>query len=158
MLLAGVSWAAPIEPKPSQLVAENTPRGGKAIRFKALVAERSVGEFMMSVYPSFQLFGDNKVLEARLPRDAQMAASSLSSLQKHCGSLQALDLALLFRDRPPSFEFSKALNVGDAQRAQRVENMRPVWGQFSKDIGPDVIGLRSSQTNYSETHKEREIC
>ena len=71
---AQVATAAPIEIKFSHVVAENTPKGQMAMRFKELVEERLDGKVTVSVFPNSQLFGDNKVLEAMLLGDVQMAA------------------------------------------------------------------------------------
>lgn len=95
---AQVASAAPIEIKFSHVVAENTPKGKMALKFKELVEERMGDEVTVSVYPSAQLFGDNKVLEAMLLGDVQMAAPSLSKFQKYTTSLQLFDLPFLFND------------------------------------------------------------
>ncbi len=95
---AQAAVAAPIEIKFSHVVAENTPKGQMAIKFKELVAERLAGKVEVSVFPSSQLFGDNKVLEAMLLGDVQLAAPSLSKLQKYTPELQIYDLPFLFRD------------------------------------------------------------
>lgn len=75
--------AAPVEIKFSHVVAENTPKGQMAIKFKELVDERLAGKVEVKVFPNSQLFGDNKVLEAMLLGDVQMAAPSLSKFQKY---------------------------------------------------------------------------
>ncbi len=50
--------AAPVEIKFSHVVAENTPKGQMALKFKELVEQRLPGEYKVSVYPSSQLFGE----------------------------------------------------------------------------------------------------
>lgn len=95
---AQVATAAPIEIKFSHVVAENTPKGQMASKFRDLVAERLAGKAVVQVFPSSQLFGDNKVLEAMLLGDVQMAAPSLSKFQKYTESLQIFDLPFLFKD------------------------------------------------------------
>lgn len=95
---ATVATAAPVEIKFSHVVAENTPKGQMANKFAELVAERLPGQVEVKVFPSSQLFGDNKVLEAMLLGDVQMAAPSLSKFQKYTKSLQLFDLPFLFRD------------------------------------------------------------
>ncbi|MEH6472361.1 MAG: TRAP transporter substrate-binding protein [Halopseudomonas sp.] len=95
---AQVATAAPVEIKFSHVVAENTPKGQMANKFRDLVAERLAGKAEVKVFPSSQLFGDNKVLEAMLLGDVQMAAPSLSKFQKYTKSLQIFDLPFLFKD------------------------------------------------------------
>lgn len=92
------SIARPVEIKFSHVVAENTPKGLMAEKFKELVEERLPGKVKVSVYPNSQLFNDNKVLEAMLLGDVQMAAPSLSKFQSFTKKLQVFDLPFLFKD------------------------------------------------------------
>ncbi|PLX88370.1 MAG: C4-dicarboxylate ABC transporter [Desulfuromonas sp.] len=95
---ATISTAAPIVIKFSHVVAENTPKGQMANKFKDLVDERLGGKVVVEVFPNSQLFGDNKVLEAMLLGDVQLAAPSLSKFNKYTSSLQIFDLPFLFKD------------------------------------------------------------
>lgn len=90
--------ADPIVIKFSHVVAENTPKGQMANMFKDLVQERLGGKVVVEVFPNSQLFGDNKVLEAMLLGDVQMAAPSLSKFKRYTESLQLYDLPFLFKD------------------------------------------------------------
>ena len=91
-----VSSAAPIVIKFSHVVAENTPKGQMANKFKELVAERLAGKVEVQVFPNSQLFGDNKVLEAMLLGDVQLAAPALSKFEKYTKKLMLFDLPFLF--------------------------------------------------------------
>lgn len=84
----------------SHVVAENTPKGQMANKFKELVEanEALKDKVTVEVYPNSQLFGDNKVLEAMLLGDVQIAAPSLSKFKKYTKSLQLFDLPFLFKD------------------------------------------------------------
>lgn len=100
-LLTGAAnlWAAtPITVKFAHVVAENTPKGKAALRFQELVHERLGDRVKVEVYPNSQLFGDDKVLEAMLLGDVQIAAPSLSKFQKYTKQLQIFDLPFLFQD------------------------------------------------------------
>tara|TARA_R110001583_G_scaffold26092_4_gene94205 strand:- start:23953 stop:24963 length:1011 start_codon:yes stop_codon:yes gene_type:complete len=90
--------AKPIEIKFSHVVAENTPKGQMALKFKALVEQRLAGKVDVKVFPNSQLFGDNKVLEAIQLGDVQLAAPSLSKFKKYTKKLQIFDLPFLFKD------------------------------------------------------------
>ncbi|WP_420839774.1 TRAP transporter substrate-binding protein [Colwellia maritima] len=90
--------AEPIEIKFSHVVAENTPKGQMALKFKALVEERLSGKVTVKVFPNSQLFGDNKVLEAMQLGDVQLAAPALSKFKKYTKKLQLFDLPFLFED------------------------------------------------------------
>ena len=92
------SFADPIEIKFSHVVAENTPKGLTANKFKEILEERLPDRVKVSVYPNSQLFNDNKVLEAMLLGDVQIAAPSLSKFQSFTKKLQVFDLPFLFRD------------------------------------------------------------
>jgi C4-dicarboxylate-binding protein DctP len=98
MLAVGTAVAAPIVIKFSHVVAENTPKGQMANKFRDLVAERLDGKVVVEVFPNSQLFGDNKVLEAMLLGDVQMGAPSLSKFERYTKSLQLFDLPFLFKD------------------------------------------------------------
>jgi C4-dicarboxylate-binding protein DctP len=93
-----VSAADPIVIKFSHVVAENTPKGQMANKFKELVEERLGEKVRVEVYPNSQLFGDNKVLEAMLLGDVQMAAPSLSKFSRYTKKLALYDLPFLFQD------------------------------------------------------------
>ena len=111
--------AKPIELKFSHVVAENTPKGQMAIRFKELVDERLPGKVEVKVFPNAQLFGDNKVLEAMLLGDVQMAAPALSKYQKYTKKLQIFDLPFLFQDMAAVERFQNS-----AQGQEMLSSMR----------------------------------
>jgi len=103
LVLAAMTLAGPIanadDPvviKFSHVVAENTPKGQAANKFKELVEERLGGKVVVEVYPNAQLYGDNKVIEAMLLGDVQIAAPALSKFQKYTPVLQLYDLPFLF--------------------------------------------------------------
>jgi C4-dicarboxylate-binding protein DctP len=95
---ATVAMAAPIVIKFSHVVAENTPKGQMANKFKELVDQRLAGKVVVEVFPNSQLFGDDKVLEAMALGDVQLAAPALSKFEKYTPSLQIFDLPFLFKD------------------------------------------------------------
>ena len=90
--------AAPVVIKFTHVVAEDTPKGQMASRFKTLVEQRLGDRVKVEVYPNSRLFGDNKVLEAMLLGDVQLAAPSLSKFKSYTGKLQLFDLPFLFND------------------------------------------------------------
>lgn len=98
MIMTGAAVAGPVTIKFSHVVAENTPKGQMANKFKELVAERLAGKVEVEVFPNSQLFGDNKVLEAMLLGDVQMGAPSLSKFSRYTKKLQLYDLPFLFKD------------------------------------------------------------
>jgi C4-dicarboxylate-binding protein DctP len=108
MVAVGPVTAKPIVIKFSHVVAENTPKGQMASKFKDLVAERLQGKVEVEVYPNSQLFGDNRVLEAILLGDVQMSAPSLSKFKRYTKKLQLFDLPFLFSDMAAAECFQKS--------------------------------------------------
>lgn len=100
--------ADPIKLKFSHVVADNTPKGQMATKFKQLVGERLNGKVEVEIYPNGQLFGDNKVLEALLLGDVQLAAPSLSKFKKYTKKLQIFDLPFLFNDMAAAEKFQQS--------------------------------------------------
>jgi TRAP-type C4-dicarboxylate transport system substrate-binding protein len=58
----------------SHVVAENTPKGQAALKFKELAEKKLPGKVQVQVFPSSQLYGDAKELEALLLGDVQFIA------------------------------------------------------------------------------------
>lgn len=98
LALAIPAVAEPIVMKFSHVVAENTPKGKMANKFRDLVAERLGGKVEVQVFPSSQLFGDDKVLEAMLLGDVHLAAPALSKFETYTKVFQIYDLPFLFKD------------------------------------------------------------
>ncbi len=98
LVFAASALAGPIVIKFSHVVAENTPKGQMANKFRDLVAERMAGKVVVEVYPSSQLFGDDKELEAMLLGDVQLIAPALSKFERYTKQLQVFDLPFLFKD------------------------------------------------------------
>ncbi|MEJ2466775.1 MAG: TRAP transporter substrate-binding protein [Candidatus Thiodiazotropha sp.] len=107
-LIAAPLAAAPIVIKFSHVVAENTPKGQMANKFKELVEQRLGDKVVVEVYPNSQLFGDNKVLQAMLLGDVQLAAPSLSKFESFTRKLQLYDLPFLFKDMEAVERFQKS--------------------------------------------------
>jgi C4-dicarboxylate-binding protein DctP len=88
----------PITLKFSHVVAENTPKGLMANKFRDLVDERLAGKVVVKVFPNSQLFGDGKELEAMLLGDVHLIAPALSKFERFTKQLQLYDLPFLFKD------------------------------------------------------------
>ncbi len=87
---------APIVIKFSHVVAENTPKGQGALKFKELAEKKLPGKVEVQVFPSSQLFGDAKEMEAVLLGDVQLIAPSLSKFDRYTKKLQVFDLPFMF--------------------------------------------------------------
>ncbi len=69
---------APVVIKFSHVVAENTPKGKGALKFKELAEERTKGRVKVEVYPNSSLFKDGEEMEALQLGSVQMLAPSLA--------------------------------------------------------------------------------
>jgi C4-dicarboxylate-binding protein DctP len=96
-LSAGVAQAQTVI-KFSHVVAENTPKGQGALKFKELAEKKLPGKVTVQVFPSSQLFGDAKELEAVLLGDVQFIAPSLSKFDRYTKKIAVFDLPFLFDD------------------------------------------------------------
>jgi len=97
-LSAPAAAQQPIVVKFSHVVAENTPKGQAALKFKELAEKKLPGKVQVQVFPSSQLFGDAKELEALLLGDVQLIAPSLSKFDRYTKKIQVFDLPFLFDD------------------------------------------------------------
>ena len=74
------------------------PKGIAASLFEKRVNEEMNGKVCVEVFPNSTLYDDNKVLEALLNGDVQMAAPSLSKFEKFTKKYRVFDLPFLFKD------------------------------------------------------------
>jgi C4-dicarboxylate-binding protein DctP len=98
LAFAGAALAQPMVIKFSHVVAEATPKGQGALKFKEAAERLLPGKVQVQVFPSSQLFGDAKEMEAVLLGDVQFIATSLSKFDRYTKKLQVFDLPFLFDD------------------------------------------------------------
>ncbi|MEY5028560.1 MAG: hypothetical protein RLZ63_875 [Pseudomonadota bacterium] len=98
MALGMSAQANPIVIKYSHVVADVTPKGQAALKFKELAEKKLPGKVQVQVFPNSQLFGDGKEMEALLLGDVQILAPSLAKFGKYTKKLQIFDLPFLFND------------------------------------------------------------
>ena len=82
----------------SHVVAEKTPKGQAALKFKEAAERLLPGKVKVEVYPNSQLFGDAKEMEALALGDVQFIATSLAKFDKFTKKIQVFDLPFLFKD------------------------------------------------------------
>ncbi|WP_114010829.1 TRAP transporter substrate-binding protein [Cohaesibacter intestini] len=78
--------------------ATGHPKGEAASLLAERVNAEMNGKACMEVFPNSQLFNDNKVLEALLLGDVQLAAPSLAKFEKYTKKFRLFDLPFLFKD------------------------------------------------------------
>jgi C4-dicarboxylate-binding protein DctP len=88
----------PIVIKFSHVVAEKTPKGQAALKFKELAEKYLPGKVQVQVFPNSQLFGDDRELDALLLGDVQLLATSLSKFDRYTKKLQVYDLPFMFEN------------------------------------------------------------
>ena len=98
MAVGLAAQAAPIVIKFSHVVADITPKGQAALKFKELAEKKLPGKVEVQVFPNSQLFGDGKEMEALILGDVQIIAPSLAKFGKYTKQLQIFDLPFLFND------------------------------------------------------------
>lgn len=94
----GAAAQSPIVIKFSHVVAEQTPKGQGALKFKELAEAKLPGKVDVQVFSNSQLFGDAKEMEALLLGDVQLIAPSLSKFDRYTKKIQLFDLPFLFDD------------------------------------------------------------
>ena len=144
----GFALAAPAHAqmviKFSHVVADNTPKGQAAIKFKEFAEKKLPGKVTVQVFPSSQLFGDAKELEALLLGDVQFIAPSLSKFDRYTKKLQVFDLPFLFNDIDAVDRFQSS-----AQGKGLLESMKSrgllglaYWHNGMKELSTDKAQLK----------------
>ncbi|MEY3944424.1 MAG: hypothetical protein RL697_437, partial [Pseudomonadota bacterium] len=87
----------PVRIRFSHVVAENTPKGQTALRFKALLEERTQGLMRVDIYPNAQLYSDRDEMEAMQLGAVEILAPSLSKFGRlGFPEFELFDLPFLF--------------------------------------------------------------
>jgi C4-dicarboxylate-binding protein DctP len=90
---------SPIIIKFSHVVANDTPKGKGALKFKELAEKYTDGKVKIEVYPNSQLFKDKEEIEALQLGSVQMLAPSTAKFAPlGAKEFEALDLPWLFKD------------------------------------------------------------
>ncbi|MEX5577755.1 DctP family TRAP transporter solute-binding subunit [Pseudophaeobacter sp. A-200-2] len=74
------------------------PKGIAATLLEKRINEEMNGTMCLEVYPNSTLYNDNKVLEAMLQGDVQLAAPSLSKFEKFTKQFRLFDLPFMFKN------------------------------------------------------------
>lgn len=84
------------------------PKGIAASLLEQRVNDEMNGVACMEVFPNSQLYNDDKVLEALLNGDVQMAAPSLSKFEKFTKKFRIFDLPFMFKNVQAVDEFQNS--------------------------------------------------
>ncbi|MBV2182595.1 TRAP transporter substrate-binding protein [Castellaniella sp. MT123] len=125
-LAAVTAHAAPIVIKFSHVVADSTPKGQGALKFKELAEAALPGKIEVQVFPNSQLFGDGKEMEALLLGDVHIIAPSLAKFDRYTKKIQIFDLPFLFDDMAAvdRFQASPAgLGLLDSMKSKGIQGL-----------------------------------
>jgi len=90
---------SPIVIKFSHVVANDTPKGKGALKFKELAEKYTSGKVRVEVYPNSSLYKDKEEIEALQLGSVQMLAPSTAKFAPlGAKEFEALDLPWLFKD------------------------------------------------------------
>lgn len=93
----------------SHVVAEKGhPKGEAAVLFAQRVNDEMNGTACMEVYPNTTLYDDDKVMEALLLGDVQIAAPSLSKFEAYTLKYRVFDLPFLFSSLDTVSDFNQS--------------------------------------------------
>ena len=96
---AAVQAQSPIIIKFSHVVANDTPKGKGALKFKELAEKYTDGKVKVEVYPNSTLYKDKEEIEALQLGSVQMLAPSTAKFAPlGVKEFEALDLPWLFKD------------------------------------------------------------
>jgi C4-dicarboxylate-binding protein DctP len=99
MSAASANAQQPIVIKFSHVVANDTPKGKGALKFKELAEKYTNGKVRVEVYPNSQLFKDKEEMDALQLGSVQMLAPSTAKFAPlGAKEFEALDLPWLFKD------------------------------------------------------------
>jgi C4-dicarboxylate-binding protein DctP len=100
LMVPATVWAqSPIIIKFSHVVANDTPKGKGALKFKELAEKYTDGKVKVEVYPNSSLYKDKEEIEALQLGSVQMLAPSTAKFAPlGAKEFEALDLPWLFKD------------------------------------------------------------
>ncbi len=87
--------------------ATGHPKGEAATAIATRINSEMNGKACMQLFPSSQLFDDNKVMEALLLGDVQVAAPSLSKFEAYTKKYRIFDFPFLFSDMDAVNKFTQ---------------------------------------------------
>src|SRR6056297_2097169 len=125
------------------------PKGIAASLLESRVNEEMDGTMCMEVFPNYTLYNDNKVLEALLQGDVQLAAPSLSKFEKFTKKFRIFDLPFMFKDIDAVDAF-QASDTGqallDSMQRRGLQGLA-YWHNGMKQMSANVPLLEPSDAN-----------
>jgi C4-dicarboxylate-binding protein DctP len=125
------------------------PKGIAASLLESRINEEMNGTMCMEVYPNSTLYNDNKVLEAMLQGDVQLAAPSLSKFEKFTKQFRLFDLPFMFEniDAVDAFQASDSGQAMlDSMQRRGLQGLA-YWHNGMKQMSANVPLIAPSDAN-----------
>lgn len=125
------------------------PKGIAATLLQTRVNEEMNGTACMEVFPNSTLYNDDKVLEAMLQGDVQLAAPSLSKFEKFTKQFRLFDLPFMFKDvdAVDAFQASDAgQSMKDSMQRRGLQGLS-FWHNGMKQMSANVPLVLPSDAN-----------
>ncbi len=125
------------------------PKGIAATLLEQRVNDEMNGVMCMEVFPNSTLYNDNKVLEAMLQGDVQLAAPSLSKFEKFTKQFRIFDLPFMFNDinAVEAFQASEAgQGMLDSMQKRGLQGLS-YWHNGMKQMSANVPLIKPSDAN-----------
>ncbi|HKL07005.1 MAG TPA: DctP family TRAP transporter solute-binding subunit [Roseovarius sp.] len=125
------------------------PKGIAASLLEQRVNDEMNGTMCMEVFPNSTLYNDNKVLEAMLQGDVQLAAPSLSKFEKFTKQFRLFDLPFMFNDinAVDAFQASESgQEMLDSMQRRGLQGLA-YWHNGMKQMSANVPLIEPSDAN-----------
>jgi C4-dicarboxylate-binding protein DctP len=125
------------------------PKGITASLLEKRVNEEMNGKACMKVFPNSTLVNDNKVLEALLQGDVQLAAPSLSKFEKFTKKFRIFDLPFMFKniDAVDAFQASETgQELKDSMKRRGLQGLT-FWHNGMKQISANKPLISPADAN-----------
>jgi len=125
------------------------PKGIAATLLASRVNEEMNGTACMEVFPNSTLYDDNKVLEAMLQGDVQLAAPSLSKFEKFTKQFRIFDLPFMFKNVDAVNEFQLSETGENMKSSMRKRGLQGLafWHNGMKQMSANVPLIAPTDAN-----------
>lgn len=125
------------------------PKGIAASLLEKRVNTEMNGKACMEVFPNSTLYNDDKVLEAMLNGDVQLAAPSLSKFEKFTKQFRIFDLPFMFKNIDAVNEFQSTANgqaMKDSMQRRGLQGLQ-FWHNGMKQMSANVPLISPKDAN-----------
>ncbi len=129
--------------------SDKHPKGIAATVLAQRVNDEMNGKACMKVYPNSTLYNDNKVLEALLQGNVQLAAPSLSKLEKFTKKFRIFDLPFIFKNIQAVDAFQSSSDGQKLLKSMQHRGLRGLgyWHNGMKQMSANIPLLVPADAN-----------